>query len=161
MHTRAAGEQAGGWNDWKKSKSVPTIDFFKRIVMLRKSYAAVPICTALKFNSADRIDSYKRKDASEQRSWALRMKNEPRLREIEVMTALACAWLREEPPRLKMPKKTGKEPDGWEIEIYRRARGLDSILDIPELGEVTTTTGKISRINVSKSNLRFIDFGAK
>lgn len=156
IHAREAGIRAGGWIDWRVSNGIPTLDFFQRLITLRKSYAVVPSCTALKFNSADRKNSYLSKDASEQKQWATHIRCNPRLRESEVMTALACAMLREEPPRLRMPKNTGKELFGWEIEVFRRIRGLDPMLDISTLGEAEFSLGKTSKIRLNKLGTPFI-----
>jgi hypothetical protein len=59
-----------------------------------------------------------------------------------------------------MPEKTGKELFGWEIEIYRRIRGLDPMLDISMLGEAEFSLGKTSKIRLNKLGTPFIHLEA-
>jgi glycosyltransferase involved in cell wall biosynthesis len=144
MHSKGASIQAGGWIDWRQSKNIPTIDFFSRMAQLRGKYAVVPKCTAIKFNSADRANCYVNQDASEQIEWVDKILNDPELRENEVMKSLACMYLGEQPPRLNLQKVPEVFVDGWQVEMYRRVRGLNPMLelgdlDIPEISEFSSS----------------------
>lgn len=151
VHRKDAGLEAGGWIDWRESTNVPTTDFFVRVIRLRKKFAIVPKCTAIKFNSADRKDSYKAKDATEQKEWREKILEDPNLREKELLTAYACLTMGEQPPRLRLPRPRGEKPNGWEIEHYRRIRGLSPMLDIgdTEKAEIDTSMIRPSRFRIA------------
>lgn len=130
LHCKYAGMAVGGWRDWRESSGIPTLDFFLRVLKLRQRYSVLLKCSSLKFNSADRPGCYVTKDASEQRSWTSRMTTDQNLREKEVLAAYACLYLGDLAPGLQMPKKPTDSPDGWEIEQYRRVRGLEPRLSV-------------------------------
>lgn len=132
MHTAKAAADAGGWIDWRETHRIPTLDFFNRVRSVRNRFAVVSSVTALKFHSGDRLNSYASKDASEQAFWASRMKNDLNLRLRETMTAIACQAMHEQPQKLLMPEKPKQPPPGWQIEQWRRMRGLRPMLDLGE-----------------------------
>jgi glycosyltransferase involved in cell wall biosynthesis len=156
MHSKEASIQAGGWIDWRQSKNIPTIDFFARIAQLRGRYAIVPKCTAIKFNSADRANSYINKDAGEQIEWSDKILSDPTLREREVMIALSCMHLGEQPPRFNMPELTANFVDGWQVEMYRRVRGLQPMLELDGLEIPEISKSKASRISRASNGMPII-----
>ncbi len=130
LHSKAVAEAAGGWAQWRKFDGVPTLDFFERLRNQTHNHAVVPRITCLKFHSADRRNSYRLKDASEQRSWYQRMKDDPDLRHREMATAMALRYAKVPIPRLQQPDKPIDARPGWQIEQYRRLRGLEPMLDL-------------------------------
>lgn len=130
MHTKRVAAAAGGWRNWRKLDGVPTLDFFKRVREQTHNHAVVPRITCLKFHSADRRNSYRHKDAGEQAHWLEMMKNDPDLRHREMALAYALKSAKVPIPTLKQPKKPEKAPPGWQIEQFRRLRGLEPILDL-------------------------------
>lgn len=130
MHGKAVAKAAGGWHKWRESDKVPTLDFFERVRRQTDNHAVVPRITCLKFHSADRRNSYRRKDASEQALWFQAMKSDPDLRHREMALAFALKTAKIPIPKLKQPKKPETAPPGWQIEQYRRLRGLEPMLDL-------------------------------
>jgi len=135
MHTAEAARKAGGWKRWRESKAVPTIEFFGRLRRSTESHAVVPLITSLKFHSADRRDSYRLKDAHEQQHWFEQMQRDPDLRHRELAAAIALRSLRMPVPKLHQAPRPTDAPPGWEIEQYRRLRGLTPNLDFGPLEE--------------------------
>jgi len=150
VHTAQAAREAGGWIDWRNTHEIPTLDFFRRLRYLRRRFGIVSAVTSLKFHSGDRKDSYRLKDASEQEDWAARMRDDPELRYRETMTALACRAMSEQPPRLAQPRQPADAPAGWQIEQWRRMRGLSPMLDVGacEPGEITAPAPRPSPVQV-------------
>ena len=150
VHTARAARQAGGWIDWRDTHEIPTQDFFRRLRYLRRRFAIVSAVTSLKFHSGDRKNSYRLKDAGEQEAWAARMRTDPELRCRETMTALACRAMSERPPRLAQPAKPADAPAGWQIEQWRRMRGLPPMLDLgnSEPGEIAEAAPRPSAVQV-------------
>ena len=132
MHTAKAAREAGGWTDWRETHSVPTQDFFHRLRELRNRFAVVTEVTALKFHSGDRKSSYLLRDASEQEYWAERIRLDPGFLMNEIMTAIACKSMDERPPKLNAASRPSDAPKGWQVEQWRRMRGLKPMLDLPE-----------------------------
>jgi glycosyltransferase involved in cell wall biosynthesis len=134
MHTLEAAHAVGGWRDWRELEEVPTVEFFQRIRRRRGAHAVLQYATALKFHSADRPGSYRRKDAGEQEYYTTRMQTDPELRHDLLARALVCNsvgmqwnWV--------APTAPPGAPPGWRIAQLRRARGLDPMM---ELGEAAT-----------------------
>ncbi len=136
MHTKAVAEAAGGWRKWRELDGVPTVDFFERVRRQTHNHAVVPRVTCLKFHSADRLNSYLTKDASEQQAWYARMKQDPDLRHREMALAFALRSAKVPVPKLKQPKKPKQAPPGWQIEQFRRLRGLPAMLDLGDAEQV-------------------------
>lgn len=134
MHTAEAARAVGSWTPWRETSKVPTQDFFARLRDLG-AFGVLPHVTALKFHSADRRNSYQLKDAAEQAAWAKRIATDPKLRYRETMTALAYDSMLEPPPQLPHPRRPNVEPPGWQVEQWRRMRGLPPMLD---LGDTAT-----------------------
>lgn len=129
MHTAEAARKAGGWKRWRESERIPTIEFFGRLRDSCRNHAVVPRITSLKFHSADRRNSYQLKDAHEQLEWHAKMKQDPDLRHRELAAALALRALRVPVPKLEQQPRPSDAPPGWEIEQYRRLRGLPANAD--------------------------------
>jgi glycosyltransferase involved in cell wall biosynthesis len=130
MHTAQAGRAVGGWRDWRLCEELPTQDFFRRLRALNGRWRSVPEATAFKFHSADRPDSYRLGTAAEQQLHLDLMRSDPGLRHREVMAALTCQSLGEQPPKAAMPPKPANAPPGWKIEQWRRIRGLAPMLEL-------------------------------
>ena len=132
MHTAEAANLVGGWTDWRETYNVPTQEFFKKLQFLRQRWAVVSSVTSLKFHSGDRKNSYLIRNAYEQKIWANQIKQDPNLRLRETLTALACTSMRESKIRLSQPRKPDNAPLGWQIEQWRRMRGLKPMLNLGE-----------------------------
>lgn len=159
VHTASAARTVGGWIDWRRTHAIPTLDFFRRLRCLRQRFGIVPAVTALKFHSGDRKDSYLQKDASEQQSWAQRMRADPELRYREIMTALACRAMLEQAPKIAQPSKPVNPPAGWQIEQWRRMRGLSPMLDLgpSEPREITAPSPRPSAIQIDSQGRALIN----
>jgi glycosyltransferase involved in cell wall biosynthesis len=130
MHTKAASLAVGGWRDWREIASLPTQDFFRRIRDLRRCFEVVPELTALKFHSADRPGSYVDRTATEQQRYYEAMHADPQLRYRESLRAATCHSLGQRPPKIAHPPAPEVEPPGWQIEQWRRIRGLPPMIDL-------------------------------
>jgi glycosyltransferase involved in cell wall biosynthesis len=132
IHTAEAARLVGGWVDWRETHGIPTQEFFAKLITLRYRFAVVSAVTSLKFHSADRRNSYILGDALEQEMWAKEILRDPNLRLKETLTALACESLGDKPVKLSQPAKPKNAPTGWQIEQWRRMRGLAPMLDLQE-----------------------------
>lgn len=142
VHPKNSAESCGSWRPWRESHEVPTVDFFGRLTRLRGRFGVYGHVTSLKFHSADRLGSYQRKTADEQVLWSKRIQCDPLLRYTEVMTSMACSALKEPEPRTRasIPNSIAPPP-GWQIERWRRLRGLPPLLDI---GPVETAPAPVT-----------------
>ncbi len=130
IHTIDSARSVGGWKDWRQIHEVPTTEFFRKVAAWRKRYAIVSSVTSLKFHSAARKNSYIFREAVEQEMWAMLIKKDPDLRLREALTALACASMGDKPPKLPETPRPKNPPPGWQIEQWRRMRGLPPMLDL-------------------------------
>lgn len=130
MHRIDAAAAAGDWIDWRETREVPTTDFFRRVREVRGRFAVLPELTVLKFHSGSRRSSYREKTAVEQEHWAERMRTDPQLRYRETMQAVVCERLRQESPLALHPAKPKHTRPGWQIEQWRRIRGLVPMVDL-------------------------------
>lgn len=154
LHTASAAQAAGGWIDWRESQAVPTQDFFSRLRKLRGRFGIAPHVTSLKFHSGDRLKSYVLKEAFEQQRYADLMRSDPDLRYREVMIAMAYGAMGESNPKLAQPKMPANAPPGWQIEQWRRMRGLAPMLDLgaSEPGIIAPLPASLpSRLSVDKN----------
>lgn len=138
LHTAAAAREVGGWTNWRETTEVPTHHFFRKLFKLRHAFGVVPHITALKFHSGDRLNSYSLKDGSEQARFASLIAGDPSLRYREAMVALACGCLGETSPKLAQPSIPSNPLPGWQIEQWRRMRGLPPMISLGtnEPGEI-------------------------
>lgn len=132
VHTANAAKLVGGWTDWRETHAVPTQEFFEKLQFLRQRFAVVSSVTSLKFHSGDRKNSYLLHDAREQEIWADQIKQDPSLRLRETLTALACESMGESPVKLPQPTRPINAPPGWQVEQWRRMRGLPPMIDLGE-----------------------------
>lgn len=130
LHEKSLAQKAGGWAKWREFDGIPTRDFFSRIRAVSGNHAVVPRVTCLKFNSATRFNSYQIKDGSEQQFWRQQMLSDPDLRHRELAAALALQRVRVTAPHLNTPAKPANARPGWQIEQFRRARGLKPMVDL-------------------------------
>ncbi len=131
MHTVEAARAVGGWRDWRELDEVPTVEFFQRLRHHRGAHAVLQYATALKFHSADRPGSYRRKDSGEQEYYLERMRSDPELRHDLLARAMVCNALGME-WNWVAPTAPPGAPPGWRIAQLRRARGLDPMLELGE-----------------------------
>lgn len=132
MHTLDAARAVGSWAPWRTLDDVPTQEFFRRLRNYRARFGVVPLVTSLKFHSGDRRNSYLKKTADEQEHWYKQMLTDPGLRHREMAVAYCCKTLPENPQSLKHPKRPENAPPGWQVEQWRRLRGLDAMIDLGE-----------------------------
>jgi glycosyltransferase involved in cell wall biosynthesis len=128
MHKRSLVSEIGYWKKYTELHVGPEDDFFYRAELNGSSFVIVKNVTAFKFPSAWRPDSYRERRCDEQAEYARRIQTEPDFLEREIIdTAVAYEqgkilytggpWR-----DLKKPRFT---PPGWDIEQFRRVRGLD------------------------------------
>ena len=130
MHTLVAGKAAGGWIDWRETHAIPTQDFFLRMREIRGAFGIVNDITSLKFHSGDRKYSYRTKLAAEQSYFARKIHNDSEFRYKEAMKSFAFQQMQVPAPVIPIPDQPDGAPPGWQIEQWRRSRGL-----APMLGE--------------------------
>ena len=130
MHTAEAARAVGGWIDWRELDEVPTVHFLQRLLRRRRAIRVVRDVTVVKFHSGDRVGCYRSKAANEQAAWAARMRADPQLRYRELLAAYQCLRYGVEPPKVAHPPKPAEAPPGWQIEQWRRIRGLQPMIDL-------------------------------
>jgi glycosyltransferase involved in cell wall biosynthesis len=133
MHTRSAANAAGGWIDWRQTHAIPTQDIFLRMRQLRGAFGVVSDITSLKFHSGDRKYSYRTKLATEQSYFAKKIQEDPGFRYREMMKAIAYKQMEVKAPAIPLPDRPEDAPPGWQIEQWRRCRGLAPMLDETDL----------------------------
>lgn len=124
IHTRAAGEAAGGWRDHRTTVDPPDIDLQRRMLASGARFSRVRALTVIKFASALRPGSYRTRDAGEQAAFARRIERRGFVAR-EVATGALLAPLRPwygAQPRIDPAKLAAP---GGVIEEFRRIRGLD------------------------------------
>jgi glycosyltransferase involved in cell wall biosynthesis len=126
IHKRSLVSEIGYWKKYTELHIGPEDDFFYRAELNGSSFVIVKNVTAFKFPSAWRRDSYRERRCDEQAEYARRIQTEPDFLEREIIdTAVAYEQGKTEVPWLgvKRPRFT---PPGWQIEQYRRIRGVDA-----------------------------------
>jgi glycosyltransferase involved in cell wall biosynthesis len=123
MHTRAAGEAAGGWRDHRETVGGPDFDFYRRLAQQGR-FSRVRALTVIKFASAQRPGSYRDRDDSEQAAAARRIDSRSFVAR-EVLTGLALSPLRLPFGAYPQIDPAQRAKPGGLIEEYRRIRGLD------------------------------------
>ncbi len=126
MHKRSLVSEIGYWKKYTELHIDPEADFLYRAKLNGSSFVMVKNVTAFKFPSAWRRDSYRERRCDEQAEYARRIQTEPDFLEREIIdTAVAyeqgktdVLWL-----GVKRPRFT---PPGWQIEQFRRIRGVDA-----------------------------------
>lgn len=130
MHTAAAARLCGGWKDWREITQVPTQEFFARLRALRGRFGVLNSVTALKFHSGDRKNSYVDRAAAEQIHYYNLIKTDPGMRYREVMKAITFEIVGEQAQTIPQPEPPKNPKPGWQIEQWRRMRGLEPMLDL-------------------------------
>jgi glycosyltransferase involved in cell wall biosynthesis len=125
MHRTEVARTVGGWRDWKQTIDPPTIDLWKRILGPAEQMASVTEVTVIKFNSADRRNSYVEQKSDEQADYFERIRNQPDFLYREVLTALDHK-LRGWQIQSLVPPKPAHMPAGWLMDQYRQLRGLEA-----------------------------------
>jgi glycosyltransferase involved in cell wall biosynthesis len=141
IHKRSLVGEIGYWRKYTDLHIPPEADFFNRAKLNGNRFAIVKNVTAFKFPSAWRRDSYRDRRCDEQAEYARRIQTEPDFLQREIIDA-AVAY---EQGKTWGPshgvKRPRFAPPGWEIEQYRRFRGVDARLLTP-----LTAVEKIQRI---------------
>jgi glycosyltransferase involved in cell wall biosynthesis len=126
IHKRSLVSEIGYWKKYTELHIGPEDDFFYRAELNGSSFVIVKNVTAFKFPSAWRRDSYRERRCDEQAEYARRIQTEPDFLEREIIdTAVAYEQGKTDVPWLgvKRPRFT---PPGWQIEQFRRIRGVDA-----------------------------------
>ena len=125
MHTRAAGEVAGGWRDYRETVRPPDDDFIWRLRASGARFSRVRALSVIKFPSIARTNSYRDRRSDEQASFSRRMDRRSFVAR-EALTATALFPLRSYslPPPVD-PSAVAK-PGGL-VSEYRRIRGLEDL----------------------------------
>jgi glycosyltransferase involved in cell wall biosynthesis len=128
IHPTATALAVGNWSDWRELDELPTVDFIRRLERWRGRHDTVKSVTVLKFNSADRRDSYRRQSAAEQEAyWAQVREGGPAFLIRELLGAIECQLLQASPPKLPQEERPAAAPPGWQINQWRKMRGLEPI----------------------------------
>jgi glycosyltransferase involved in cell wall biosynthesis len=132
MHRLDAAQRAGGWKDWRSTSAIPTQDLWRRIIGLDngRGISVAGEVTAIKFHSGQRLNSYLKREASEQESALQAIANDPGWLARKVAAAAMCDTLGVPVPTLKLPERPDEAPPGWQIEQWRRIRGLHKMLPL-------------------------------
>ena len=130
MHRATAAIAAGGWQDWLQTHEIPTQDFFRRIRALEGDFAVLAKLTTIKFHSGDRKQSYCRRHAEEQQEVLNQLRSNPEWLADQLAVAGICNSLNLVPPHLPQPKRPKDAPHGWQVEQWRRMRGLPPLIDL-------------------------------
>ncbi|MEB3332680.1 MAG: glycosyltransferase family 2 protein [Synechococcaceae cyanobacterium] len=130
MHRASAGLAAGGWQDWRHTHEIPTLDFFRRIRALEGDFAVLGKLTTIKFHSGDRKQSYRLRHAEEQQQVLTQLSSNPQWLADQLAVAGICNSLNLKPPQLPQPQRPKDAPHGWQIEQWRRMRGLPPLIDL-------------------------------
>jgi hypothetical protein len=64
--------------------------------------------------------------------------------------------LGEQPPRFNMPELTANFVDGWQVEMYRRVRGLQPMLELEGLEIPEISKSRASRISRASNGMPII-----
>lgn len=130
MHPRSAGHAAGGWKNWRETDKVPTLDFFQRLRQLDGDFAVLAKVTTIKFHSGNRKHSYLHATADEQSYVLAQLRSNPQWLANELAVAGICGSLGLPWPALPQPARPKDAPFGWQIEQWRRMRGLPPMIDL-------------------------------
>jgi hypothetical protein len=140
MHPVESAQAVGNWRDWRALHELPTVDFMNRLLKHRDKHACVKAVTVLKFHSADRANSYALRSADEQvLHWNLVQRDADFLMR-EVLQVVECQMVGTQPPKLPQSKAPEVAPPGWQIEQWRRMRGLEAML--PDVRDNSLKTGE-------------------
>jgi glycosyltransferase involved in cell wall biosynthesis len=127
IHRTAAARAIGGWRDWRATPDSPALEFWSRLLggtAEATAFVSVPEITVIKFNSAERRNSYVEKTSAEQARYFQRIQSEPDLLYRETLMALdhlKRGWKSES---LVTANKPQAATPGWVINQYRQIRGL-------------------------------------
>lgn len=130
MHRNSAGIAAGGWDDWRETHEIPTQDFFRRLRELQGGFAVLGEVTAMKFHSGDRRKSYSMGQADEQAYVLAQIQNDHQWLANQLAVAALCDSLKLTPTKLPQPQRPADAPFGWQIEQWRRMRGLPPLIHL-------------------------------
>lgn len=130
MHRASAGIAAGGWQNWRETHEIPTQDFFRRLRALDEGFAVLGKVTAIKFHSGDRKQCYSIGRADEQEHTLVQLRSDPHWLANELAVASLCGSLDLHPPKLPQPNRPRNAPFGWQIEQWRRMRGMRPLIDL-------------------------------
>ncbi|HRE49479.1 MAG TPA: glycosyltransferase family A protein [Aggregatilineales bacterium] len=124
MHRTERGRTIGGWGNWRATPKRVTFDFIERVMGEEESHLPVPEITVIKFNSAERRNSYIEKPSHEQADFLARLENQPDFWYRELILAVD-AHVRDRLPIRALPPRPENAPPGWGIAYMRYLRGLE------------------------------------
>jgi hypothetical protein len=126
MHKRSLVSEIGYWKEYTELHGHPDQDFLNRAKLNGNTFVIAKNVTAFKFPSVLRHDSYRERRCDEQAQYVRRIRTEPNFLEREIIDA-AVAY---EGGKIEMPWRGAKRPritpPGWDIEQFRRVRGLEA-----------------------------------
>lgn len=127
MHCKDKSISIGGWKNWKTLYKTTFVDFIERLMENEEPIESLHKVSVVKFNSAERHNSYIEKPSHEQACYFQRIQKEPNFLTNELISALERMMLGQQIIQV-LPPRTGEEPPGWEIAQYRKIRGLEPLL---------------------------------
>jgi glycosyltransferase involved in cell wall biosynthesis len=141
IHKRSLVGEIGYWRKYTDLHIAPEADFFNRAELNGNRFAIVKNVTAFKFPSAWRRDSYRDRRCDEQAEYARRIQTEPDFLQREIIDAAVAYEQGKTWGSSHGVKRPRFAPPGWEIEQFRRFRGVDARLLTP-----LTAVQKIQKI---------------
>lgn len=129
MHSTERARSIGGWGNWRTLRKSVVADFVERIAGKEESIHSIHEISVIKFNSAERRNSYVEKPCHEQTDFLEKLRSQPDLLYHETLLALEHK-LRGYEPISALAGAPDNPPPGWEISVYRKMRGLPA--DVPD-----------------------------
>ncbi|MEI6373200.1 MAG: glycosyltransferase family 2 protein [Actinomycetes bacterium] len=125
VHRRATIEVVGEWRDFRTIDAPPDAEFIQRFAIAGRRTEFVPGLTVVKFPSAWEPGSYRTGTAQQQQAVFARSRSKLFFVEQE----LARYWWGRRrgsvpPPRFTWDSADGDPPRGWQVHLFRKARGL-------------------------------------
>jgi hypothetical protein len=123
-HRRAAAGVVGPWPDHHATQLPPDAEWQRRALAAGLRFSGVRRLTVVKFPSALRPDSYRRREDHEQKGWWQRIQADPAAVEADELATMLRLAADGELERLGTSDERWLPP-GWTIRRARVLRGLD------------------------------------
>lgn len=140
MHTAERARAIGGWGDWRALRKSVVADFVERMAGEEQNIYSIHEISVIKFNSAERRNSYLEKPCHEQREYLQRLEVEDDLLYRETLLALEHKLCGFEPVSV-LAGAPANPPPGWEISMYRKMRGLPAA--VPAANNESESPGEL------------------
>ncbi|PTL36659.1 hypothetical protein CLG94_02970 [Candidatus Methylomirabilis limnetica] len=126
MHTRELVDHIGGWKDYRTLRIPPDLEFVLRAHDYGTRFTAVNALTVFKFNSAWRRNSYQDKPSHEQAEYVRRIQEDQDFLVVELLEIAAAYALNRPRSPIAVPPEDviDRMPPGWQVNQWRRIRGL-------------------------------------